>query len=86
MRRHVGNQRHRCRVRVLIVLDPADGLDACVTECRAQWPNEQDCGGDADSVITCVDANGSCDTLDVETCGVGQSSALGMLEACLEGN
>ena len=66
-------------------LDPADGLDTCVTECRAQWENEATCGGDAAFVIECVDANRACDTLEDETCGIGQSSALGMLEACLEG-
>ena len=62
-------------------VDPADGLDACVTDCRTQWANEANCGGPAGDVLVCVDANGSCDTLDVETCG-------GWLEDfmnCLEG-
>ena len=66
-------------------LDPADGLDTCVPECREMYPNEQDCGGDAAFVLECTDANQSCATLEVETCGVGQSSALGMLDACLAG-
>lgn len=64
-------------------LDPADGLVACVTECQAQWPNEQDaeCVGQASFVIECVDANQSCDTLDVETCGTAADEMI----ACATG-
>lgn len=51
--------------------DPADGLDACTRACQAEWPHEQDaaCIGRADFVLECVDANGSCNTLDEATCG-----------------
>jgi hypothetical protein len=65
--------------------DPADGPETCTRACQAQWTNEQNCASQADFVITCVDANASCDTLDDETCGDFPSSALGMLLACIEG-
>ena len=71
---------------VVAGFDPADGLEACTRECQAEWENEQDCAGPAAFVIECVDANIECDTLDDETCGDFQSSALGMLLACIEGD
>ena len=64
-------------------VDPGTGIDSCVTDCRAQWPNEQSCGSAANFVLQCVDANASCDTLTTETCGDFPSSALGLLLACL---
>lgn len=65
--------------------DPADGLENCTRDCQQVWINEQDCAGEADFVITCVDANGSCDTLEDETCGnFPESSALYELLQCLE--
>lgn len=66
--------------------DPADGLEACTQDCQAQWTNEQDCTGPASFVIECVDANQSCTTLDVETCGDFPSAALRALLDCIEGN
>lgn len=48
-------------------VDPAAGLDACVIQCRTEWPNEQDCS--ASAVLECSEANGACDTLEDETCG-----------------
>jgi len=65
--------------------DPADGLDACTRECQAQWPNEWDCAGQASFAIECVDANRSCSTLQVETCGDFPSAGLKMLLDCIEG-
>lgn len=55
--------------------DPADGLEACTRECQAEWPSEQDpeCVGDATFVLTCVEANQSCETLDNATCGVAET-------------
>lgn len=58
--------------------DPSDGLEACTRDCQASWTNEQDaeCVGEADFVISCVDANGSCDSLDVATCGTAQDDLI----------
>lgn len=54
--------------------DPADGLEACVRDCRAAWAWEQQqaCVSQADFVLECVEANGSCGSLDVATCGTAK--------------
>lgn len=65
--------------------DPADGLEACTLECQAEWANEAECAGPAEWVLECVRANGSCDTLDDETCGTGVSSVLTDLLNCIDG-
>ena len=65
--------------------DPANGLQACTLACQGTWgAREKECTGLADFVIQCVDANGSCSTLENETCGDFPSSALGALLACIE--
>ncbi|MEM7138999.1 MAG: hypothetical protein AAF500_20665 [Myxococcota bacterium] len=58
--------------------DPSDGLEACTRACQAQWPSEQDpsCIGDATFVLSCVDANQSCETLDNNTCGTAQTDLI----------
>ncbi len=55
--------------------DPTDGLEACTRACQAEWPSEQDpdCSSDASFVLSCVNANQSCDTLDNDTCGVAET-------------
>ena len=63
--------------------DPNDGLEACTRKCQASWTNEQDpaCVSDASFVIECVDANGSCDTLDEATCDTAEDDLI----ACATG-
>ena len=58
--------------------NPDDGLEACTRACQSEWPNEQDpeCVGDASFVLTCVEANQSCDTLDDDTCGVAEDELI----------
>lgn len=67
-------------------VDPAAGLVAFTQACQQAWPNEQDCRGQADNLLICVDANGSCDTLADATCGDVPSGWLRLLKDCLAGN
>lgn len=68
-------------------VDPSAGLVPCTQACQQAWPNEQNCASQATDLLICVDANGSCDTLDEATCGdVGGGTWLRDLKACLAGN
>jgi hypothetical protein len=67
-------------------VDPSAGLVPCVQACQESWPNEQSCRGPAEDLLICVDANGSCDTIDEATCGDVPSGWLRALKDCLAGN
>ena len=66
-------------------VDPSAGLVPCVQACQESWPNEQSCRGPALDLLICVDANGSCDTLEEETCAAEVGGWLGQLTDCLAG-